>query len=173
MKLDIFTWIPASSAGMTILLFAAQLNAAGVCIVCPPGHDCPAGGAPVITGAVGQILKRTATGTRWVGMDEALRFPQGGTGNLHVCAIKRLAGNAPVQWSCIDSGSSPPGNFQHSATTGLHCWCRFGSHSGPNGPSCPNSRWVHDREHGPSIPFCTYGCPSFCMQAASWRVEAA
>ena len=85
MKLDLFTWIPASSAGMTILLFAAQLNAAGVCIVCPPGHVCAAGNGPVLGGAEGQILQRTAIGTQWVNASaiqgvQGAQGPQGAAG---------------------------------------------------------------------------------------------
>ena len=122
MKLDLFTWIPASSAGMTILLFAAQLNAAGVCIVCPPGYDCPAGEAPVLGGVPGQILRRTTAGAEWVSVTSAvLAEPRGATGLIAMLADEMVThlvhGNNPrlfnVTGLCVSWG-----------TQDAHCMCQ-------------------------------------------------
>ena len=190
-KSNIFTWIPASSAGMTILLFAAQLNAAGVCIICPPGYECPAGGAPVLGGAPNSILIRSgAGGTRWVSIAQLLRGiyndlddfgrPVGFTGQLHHCTLHRLAGNAPVQWSCTNSSTASPGNNQ-SLTTGSNCWCRFGSTTEggdirTGNLRCPASLWNWD--HGNFYPqghehSCENLCPGICQGDAVWRSRVA
>ena len=186
MKLDIFTWIPASSAGMTILLFAAQLNAAGVCIVCPPGYNCPTGGAPVLEGVPGQILIRSATGgARWVSIGHLMRgvyglvgYTSGNvygmTGVLHHCTLQRLAGNAPVQWSCTNSGMAQP--TAPSLTTGSNCWCRFGDAVETGTISCGNSSWDFDSNnffplgHNGS---CANVCPMNCRNSAVWRSRVA
>ena len=96
MKLTLFAWIPASSAGMTILLFAAQLSAAGVCVVCPPGYNCPAGGEPALAGEPGQVLSRTAEGAEWVPPHIAIfRGPQGATGSVAQITEALIGGPEP------------------------------------------------------------------------------
>ena len=112
MKLDIFTWIPASSAGMTILLFAAQLNAAGVCIICPPGHTCVAGSGPVLGGAEGQLLRRTAMGTEWVNAS-AMQGPAGPTGAQGPQGAPGAQGNVGPQ----GPAGAPPANLVPTSRT--------------------------------------------------------
>jgi len=81
----LFTCIPASSAGMTIvaLLLSLPAHATGVCLVCPPGFDCTSD-SPVVSGTAGQVLIREGTSTAWKSVaDVALqgnRGAQGATG---------------------------------------------------------------------------------------------
>ena len=65
-----------------LLSAAAPAHAAGVCIICPPGHTCPGNTAPVLGGATNQILRRTATGTEWVNASavQGTQGPQGAAG---------------------------------------------------------------------------------------------
>ena len=50
-KIGVWTRVSSFSFA-TLILAAAPSHAAGVCIVCPPGHTCPAGGGPIVnTGA--------------------------------------------------------------------------------------------------------------------------
>ena len=66
---------------LTLVLASAGASASsGVCLVCPTGFDCTSG-APVIGGANGQILVRTATGVVWKNVVEvAAQGPQGAPG---------------------------------------------------------------------------------------------
>ena len=170
MKLTLFTWIPASSAGMTILLFAAQLNAAGVCIVCPPGYVCAAGEAPTLTGTPGQILTRTATGTEWTNAVDFMSIA-----NTALCNQARIRHDSNTQSTC---SSSP-----HSADTGelgRHCFCRmdppFISHHSTF-PDCSYNPFVHVYDFadllGPNG--CTGGafsCARACRENRDWRIQS-
>ena len=106
MKLTLFTWIPVSSTGMTILLFAAQLNAAGVCIICPPGYECAAGSAPVLGGNAGQILRRTAAGTEWVDVAaiQGAQGPQGAQGAQGEVGPMGMTGPEGASWPAPGAG---------------------------------------------------------------------
>ena len=50
----------------SLILTSIRAGAAGVCIACPPGHICPAGGVPVLGGGANHILRRTSAGMEWV-----------------------------------------------------------------------------------------------------------
>jgi len=47
-----------------LLIGASPAFAAGICIVCPPGHDCSTG-TPKPNGTTGQVLAKGATGIEW------------------------------------------------------------------------------------------------------------
>jgi len=51
-------------AAALLLLSAPAFAAGGVCILCPPGHDCSTG-TPVLKGTTNQVFARTAAGTAW------------------------------------------------------------------------------------------------------------
>ena len=76
-------WTPLSSGVslMLMLLLSQHAQAAGVCMVCPPGYECAAESAPVLGGETGQILRRTIAGTEWVDVATAsIQGPQGAEG---------------------------------------------------------------------------------------------
>ena len=76
-------WPTGVSNLLLMLLLTTPTHAAGVCIVCPPGHTCPTGSAPVISGTPGQILRRTESGTEWVNIAaEILQNATGVTGTI-------------------------------------------------------------------------------------------
>ena len=189
MKLDIFTWIPASSAGMTMLLFAAQLNAAGVCIVCPPGHTCVAGSEPVLSGSAGQILQRTATGTHWVDTS-AIQGSQGPTGptgpqgppgpNMSAAQLRatlcptpddvatEVATHGRCSGSNIDLSSAD--GFSHAPGIGVfgrYCWCQMESLTNPG---CLSSwRYLTPKQDTQN---CAVFCELTCANQIHWRTFA-
>ena len=174
MKLDIFTWIPASSAGMTMLLFAAQLNAAGVCIICPPGHVCPEGQAPFLPYAgVGTVLVRTDSGMSWRYVGSAL-FAQGATGDqlLHeaICPPPPSTTNSNVVIHSRCAGIADPSALQTEGhgVLGQHCWCQMENRDRPH---C-RSRWVRTGDIG-SPQSCANLCMSSCAYFnTTWRANA-
>ena len=187
MKLTLFAWIPASSAGMTILLFAAQLNAAGVCIICPPGHTCPAGGGPTLQGNTGQILQRTATGTQWVNASavQGAQGPQGAVGaqgamgpNMTGAQLRAAMCPAPasttnehvvVHWRCSGSQTDPSSlaGFDvigYQSFIGRFCWCRGESRANPGCFSSWNSGMSYA-----GVQDCVKFCPNYCKNPSAWR----
>ena len=178
MKFDLFTWIPASSAGMTILLFAAQLNAAGVCIVCPPGFRCPAGEAPTPSGSPGQVMRRTATGIEWTDISWVLfeAPPQGATGptNIDANQLRRFMCPRPealrpadviTHHRCSSSQTHPTGRPEAGgdtighADTGRFCWCQLESR---NRPGCFSS-WILLQDSSGNTNVSDIGSPQDCL----------
>ena len=162
---------------MTLLLAAAPSQAAGVCIVCPPGHTCPAGGAPVISGTPGQILRRTETGTIWMNMYEAFFLsarPLGSTGDQMIrtviCPPPPSTTNAHVVMHGRCAGLADPSAFDSlgQGALGPQCWCQMENRDRPH---C-RSRWVHVTTH-PNNESCVNSCLVICAYHETlWRAQA-
>ena len=167
--LALFAWSVA-------LLISDQAQAAGVCIVCPPGHTCPINGTPVISGTPGQILARTATGTEWVDVATAAlqgpqgpQGPQGATGGQppdplrDQCNALRLAHPLHAEGICA----------------GRLCFCHMKHEPWSHYmPQCPNNmvpvRSFRDAHGGPFG--CTGGagntdCWHYCRTTTHWRIQ--
>ena len=163
------------------LLISDQAQASGVCIICPPGFDCPTGGAPVIqSGSPGQFLRRSATGTEWANIS-AIQGPMGPQGPQGVagaqgapgvapalppCVIGRLSRTGLSRWGCTANSSSPPPAYSNASTGGNYCWCRFEAFSDP---SCNSTPWIFTHAGGG----CSSNCPMTCGLASEWRMQNA
>ena len=176
MKLDLFTWIPVLSTGMTILLFAVQLNAAGVCIVCPPGHTCPAGETPVLGGAGGSLLRRTSAGTEWAYPRDVLVSALGTTGleqyvRRAMCPIppNNMNDNVIIHARCSGSQHNPSNAggatvVQGHEVLGRYCWCRMENRAHPG---CYSSMVF--RHANATAENCASNCLQGCSSLHEWR----
>ena len=138
-----------------LLTAAAPSHAAGVCIVCPPGHTCPTGSAPTLSGTPGQVLRRTTTSTEWVDIGLALNPLRDECNELRITA-----------------------GFAEGLCMGRFCHCRIHENSWRNHmPQCPNSPvyarsfFVVDGPEG-----CTgsgpVNCWTYCRDTIHWRIQS-
>jgi len=82
-----------TTIAIAMLILAAStevMGARGVCIVCPPGYDCPNGGTPTLAvGTTGQVLTRGTTGVSWQALPPVASdvLPKGVTGTTGAAGI--------------------------------------------------------------------------------------
>ena len=191
-------WTPLSSGVSLILmmLLSQHAHAAGVCIVCPPGYDCPAGGAPVLGGNFKQILRRGETGMEWVSVSHAIfadvtgvtgtiatihdveRLGERADANLPEdmrCALRRFSiGPNEVHGICHNSSTSVP-LTDAWGTSGRYCWCSFLHGLSNDDLECPIVTPVFVQAFG-EPQGCTGHhqgpCITYCRRNINWRLPS-
>ena len=141
-------WTPLSSGVfLTILLFAAQLNAAGVCI-------------PDLSGNINNLSSRTSI---LEGNVIDLSASADRTRRELLCMI-----GARMEWGCAATHGSMP--TAPSSNLGRYCWCRVGEQE-----RCPASSWVspggttHAGSSYSTAAECVAECEGECWARTGWR----
>ena len=154
----------ARVSGLLLILAAAPAQAAGVCIVCPPGHTCPAGGAPVLGGTNGQILQRTTTGTQWIN-SSVVNAPM-------VCNMMRMgAPEHDIRSHCSTNRYNPMGQGRYCLCTMAPTFLMAHPHL-----SCPGSTAPIFVQEFSTVAGCTgevtSECRRRCLGDMLWRIQS-